>query len=140
MHKRDEAGNLVFNENSEDNQLLLIEPVTYKFETEYINKTINTRFSYFQFPAIAIESIDSPDITKLNQEAAGTLNTLFNESRDLYLTSGELLVADSAQLASTSDNPNAAINTLTGAIDNAGFNNTEQTSKEIEQSVGFTRK
>lgn len=59
---RDSAGNIILQENSETNPLLIIEPVTTKITTNSILRVIETRFQYYSFPAsiipIASESLD----------------------------------------------------------------------------------
>ena len=46
VHKRDDAGNIILKENATDNQFLTIEPVTYEFDTEFINNHIDYKFFY----------------------------------------------------------------------------------------------
>jgi hypothetical protein len=131
VHQRDTAGNIVFNENDTSNQYVVIEPITYKFNTEFINKTIDTRFSYFQFPATTIDSVDSPEFARLNQELNDTFNTLIDLSRDQFAVAGETLISDVANsIRSVSDTDNA-INLLTDAVDRAAFNDTATTVREI---------
>ena len=140
VHKRDTAGNIIFNENDDNNQFVVIEPITYKFNTEFINKTIDTRFSYFQFPATAIDSTESPEFTKLTQELSDTFNDLLDASRDQFAVAGETFVSDIANsIRSVSDTDNA-INLLTDAVDRAAFNDTEATAVQIEMSAGYDRR
>ena len=47
---RDMAGNIILNENSKTNPLLIIEPVTTKITTNSILRVIETRFQYYSFP------------------------------------------------------------------------------------------
>ena len=47
---RDSAGNIILQENSETNPLLIIEPVTTKITTKSILRVIETRFQYYNFP------------------------------------------------------------------------------------------
>ena len=51
---RDSAGNIILQENSETNPLLIIEPVTTKITTNSILRVIETRFQYYSFPASII--------------------------------------------------------------------------------------
>lgn len=139
VHERDLAGNIIFNENDENNQYIVIEPITYKFNTEFINKTIDTRFSYFQFPAIAIDSQESPEFSRLTQELNDTFNDLLESSRDQFAVAGETFISDIGNsIRSVSDADNA-INILTDAVDRAAFNDIEKTSIQIEQSAGYNR-
>lgn len=48
---RDTAGNIQYNENSTNNALLIIEPVSTKIITKSVLKVIDTQFQYFKFPA-----------------------------------------------------------------------------------------
>tara|TARA_R110000868_G_scaffold71769_4_gene209840 strand:- start:1145 stop:2011 length:867 start_codon:yes stop_codon:yes gene_type:complete len=47
---RDSAGNIMLQENSETNPLLIIEPVTTKITTNSILRVIDTQFQYYSFP------------------------------------------------------------------------------------------
>jgi hypothetical protein len=58
---RDSAGNIILQENSETNPLLIIEPVTTKITTNSILRVIDTRFQYYSFPA-SIIATPSPAI------------------------------------------------------------------------------
>ena len=51
---RNSAGNIILQENSETNPLLIIEPVTTKITTNSILRLIETRFQYYSFPASVI--------------------------------------------------------------------------------------
>jgi len=48
---RDEAGNIILNENSTTNPLLIIEPTSNKIITTSLLRVIDTQFKYFKFPA-----------------------------------------------------------------------------------------
>jgi|LakMenEpi03Aug12_release.lakeMendotaPanAssembly.Ray.scaffolds.fasta_scaffold327410_2 hypothetical protein len=50
IHPRDEAGNIILQENSETNPLLIIEPVTTKISMNSMLKVLDTTFQYFKFP------------------------------------------------------------------------------------------
>ncbi len=136
VHKRDNAGNITFEENATDNQLLIIEPITYKFNTSFINKTINTRFSYFQFPATSIASIDSPEFEKLNQALDVTFRELRTVNVDNFVAAGESFISDVGNTVSSATN---AVDVITNAIDNATFNDVALTQRQIEQSAGYNR-
>jgi hypothetical protein len=51
VHPRDEAGNIILQENSETNPLLIIEPVAPNIINSTILRVIDTTFRYFKFPA-----------------------------------------------------------------------------------------
>ena len=167
VHERDDANNIIFNENGTENQLVVIEPITYKFDTEFINKTIDTRFSYFQFPATSIDSVDNPEFSRLNQELNNTFNELLAASLESYdvggrgitannispigrdpgtdigntiaNVTGEGFISEIGDAVSLIDDSGIAINVLTDAIDAAPFNDVETTSRAIELSVGYDR-
>jgi len=73
---RDEAGNIQLQEESETNQLLIIEPVATKITLDSVLKVLDTRFQYFKFPA-TIRVIDTPNVeVDLNlPELTQTINT-----------------------------------------------------------------
>jgi hypothetical protein len=50
IHPRDEAGNIILQENSESNPLLIIEPVSTKLTMASMLKVLDTTFQYFKFP------------------------------------------------------------------------------------------
>lgn len=59
---RDSAGNIILQENSETNPLLIIEPVTTKITTKSILRVIETRFQYYSFPASIIAASVATDL------------------------------------------------------------------------------
>lgn len=61
LHPRDEAGNIIFQENSETNPLLIIEPVIPNISNQSVLRVVNTAFQYFKFPSSAV--VDIPDIS-----------------------------------------------------------------------------
>ena len=60
IHPRDEAGNIILQENSETNPLLIIEPTQVNYTVATTNRVLDTTFRYFKFPVAA--SVDVPDI------------------------------------------------------------------------------
>jgi hypothetical protein len=75
IHPRDAAGNIILQENSDSNPLLIIEPTATKISNNSMLKILNTRFEYFKFPvtttptatinpSIEIDSIENiiPDL------------------------------------------------------------------------------
>jgi hypothetical protein len=50
IHPRDEAGNIILQENSETNPLLIIEPTSTKISTKSMIRVLDTQFKYFKFP------------------------------------------------------------------------------------------
>lgn len=65
---RDSAGNIILQENSETNPLLIIEPVTTKITTNSILRVIETRFQYYKFPASIIPVTASVEVPDFNIE------------------------------------------------------------------------
>lgn len=61
VHPRDEAGNIILQENSETNPLLIIETTTPNIVNSSVLRVVDTTFRYFQFPVAS--SIDAPEIT-----------------------------------------------------------------------------
>lgn len=61
IHPRDEAGNIVFQENSETNPLLIIEPVTPNIVNSSVLRVVDTTFRYFKFPVAG--STEVPEIS-----------------------------------------------------------------------------
>lgn len=59
---RDTAGNIILQENSETNPILIIEPVTTKITTNSILRVIETRFQYYSFPASIIAVATAADL------------------------------------------------------------------------------
>lgn len=60
IHPRDEAGNIILQENSETNPLLIIEPTQVNYTVATTNRVLDTTFRYFKFPIAA--SADIPEI------------------------------------------------------------------------------
>jgi hypothetical protein len=65
---RDSAGNIILQENSETNPLLIIEPVTTKITTNSILRVIETRFQYYKFPASIIPVTAPVEVPDFNIE------------------------------------------------------------------------
>jgi hypothetical protein len=72
IHPRDEAGNIILHENSEENPLLIIEPNTVRITTNSILKVLNTTFEYFRFP---VQSTITP-VLNLDLNLTGSVATL----------------------------------------------------------------
>jgi hypothetical protein len=72
IHPRDEAGNIILQENSADNPLLIIEPNTVRVTTESMLKVLNTTFEYFRFP---VQSTVTP-VLNLDLDLTGAEATL----------------------------------------------------------------
>jgi hypothetical protein len=137
VHKRDDAGNIVLQEDSNSNQLLTIEPVTYEFENNFVNKTINTRFSYFRFPATSVAGVDSPEFSALDQVVGTTLRELREQVAVGDVTNP--LESDVPREIPGVTNPDAAANQLSTVLSNAGFNNIATVSRAIELAAGYDR-
>lgn len=54
VHPRDAAGNIILQESSSNNPLLIIEPVKFDFTVASVKKVIETRFNFFQFPVTTV--------------------------------------------------------------------------------------
>ena len=52
IHPRDAAGNIILQEGSDTNPLLIVEPTATKISNNSVLKILNTRFEYFKFPVI----------------------------------------------------------------------------------------
>ena len=59
---RDSAGNIVLQENSTTNSLLIIDPVTELITTKSALKVLDTRFQYYKFPVTIKPSADVEDL------------------------------------------------------------------------------
>jgi hypothetical protein len=57
--ERDDNGNIIINQGSEDNQNLVLEAMSLFYVNRSVVRNIDTRFKYFKFPA---ENIAVPDI------------------------------------------------------------------------------
>lgn len=66
VHPRDEAGNIVLQENLETNPLLIIEPVSENINNRSILRVIDTTFRYFKFPITT--DIEVPQIAASDLE------------------------------------------------------------------------
>jgi hypothetical protein len=64
VHPRDEAGNIILQENSDSNPLLIIEPTKINYSVRSVIRNIDTQFEYFKFPVTTV-SLDT-DIPELN--------------------------------------------------------------------------
>ena len=136
VHERDDAGNIIFKENASDNQLLTIEPVTYQFKTEFINKTINTRFSYFRFPAKSIATVNVPQLNSLDNNFNSSIVELRNYTQnatDEFTGANAFDTFD--QTVQSITNPSLAADAATNAINSAPFNNSNQTAGNLMQSA-----
>jgi hypothetical protein len=58
--ERDDNGNIIINQGSEDNQNLVLEAMSLFYVNRSVVRNIDTRFKYFKFPA---ENIAVPDIS-----------------------------------------------------------------------------
>jgi hypothetical protein len=57
INQRNAAGNLLFEENSQNNQNLIIEPVIETYTNKSFIEAVDTQFNYFKFPArIGVDS------------------------------------------------------------------------------------
>jgi hypothetical protein len=140
VHKRDDAGNIILKENATDNQFLTIEPVTYEFDTEFINKTINTRFSYFRFPATSIAASEVPSFNSTEENIYGVARELRSlETTPGYFSVDQIIGADTISNLDASlsgvTNTNTLADTATTIINSAPFNDTYQTSGNLYEAA-----
>lgn len=56
VHKRDEAGNIVFKEKDNANLALVIEPVRFNYTVKSTLDVLPTRFTYYEFPVTTLQS------------------------------------------------------------------------------------
>ena len=75
IHPRDAAGNIILQENSENNPLLIIEPVSAKISNRSVLRVTNTAFQYFTFPVAVNEITELPEIDTDLNVAADTITT-----------------------------------------------------------------
>jgi hypothetical protein len=68
IHPRDEAGNIIFNEGSVDNPVLIIEPIQALYTVESVINAVKTNFEYFKFPVSITTQDDSETLEQLNAE------------------------------------------------------------------------
>ena len=62
VHTRDDAGNIILKENSDTNQLLIIEPTVKRVATRSVIKVVDTTFNYFKFPVSVRSTETLPDV------------------------------------------------------------------------------
>lgn len=62
IHPRDFAGNIILNENSNSNPLLIIEPTVKQISTRSIIKVVDTAFKYFKFPVSVSTTETLPEL------------------------------------------------------------------------------
>jgi hypothetical protein len=62
VHTRDDAGNIILKENSDTNQLLIIEPTVKRVATRSVIKVVDTTFNYFKFPVSVRSTETLPDL------------------------------------------------------------------------------
>jgi hypothetical protein len=94
---RDEAGNVILQENSLDNPLLVIEPISIRITNQSLLKVLDTQFNYFKFPARTITE-DEPDIdldldldfSNLESNTIDTVYARYKPSEDRRIGTGDV--------------------------------------------------
>lgn len=76
--ERDDNGNIIINQGSEDNQNLVLEAMSLFYVNRSVVRNIDTRFKYFKFPA---ENISIPDISFEGFGVADLLNSVYAKYR-----------------------------------------------------------
>lgn len=56
VHKRDDAGNIVFKEKQNENPVLVVEPVRFNYTVKSTLDVLPTRFTYYEFPVTTLQS------------------------------------------------------------------------------------
>jgi hypothetical protein len=118
---RDSAGNIILQENSETNPLLIIEPVTTKITTNSILRVIETRFQYYSFPASVIASSVATDLNiDLNMADADPIFARYKPSADLIINTGDYsgILMDEVEAGNLQKNTNTYY--ITKEIKNSG--------------------
>jgi hypothetical protein len=80
IHPRDTAGNIILQEKSETNPLLIIEPVTTKISTKSMLRVLDTQFDYFKFP-VTTPLTEVPDVN-LDTELLDIIYARYSPSAD----------------------------------------------------------
>jgi hypothetical protein len=95
IHPRDEAGNIILQENSEQNPLLIIEPTATKISLNSMLRVLDTRFEYYKFPVIRTDVPELPelDLSDLVIEPEDPFYARYKPSSDLTIPGGPDLIA-----------------------------------------------
>lgn len=92
---RDPAGNILLNE-TEQNRLLVIEPVATKITTDSVLKILDTRFNYYKFPVTIIETVSEEiDLnTDIELETTDMVYARYRPSESRRILNGSLNAYD----------------------------------------------
>ncbi len=92
---RDPAGNILLNE-TEQNRLLVIEPVATKITTDSVLKILDTRFNYYKFPVTIIETVsEEVDLnTDIELETTDMVYARYRPSESRRIPNGSLNAYD----------------------------------------------
>lgn len=124
---RDEAGNIVLQENDVNNPLLIIDSVTEQFTNASVLKVIDTQFKYFKFPArtavVNEEAVDLNFDLDLQVELQDTVFARYRPSEDQRIVVGN--VYSGIEISDVQDGlpqqfPNTY--TITKELKNSGVN------------------
>lgn len=118
---RDSVGNIILQENSETNPLLIIEPVTTKITTNSILRVIETRFQYYSFPASVIAAAVATDLNiDLNMADNDPIFARYKPSADLIINTGDYsgILMDEVEAGNLQKNTNTYY--ITKEIKNSG--------------------
>lgn len=85
VHTRDDAGNIILKENSDSNQLLIIEPTVKRVSTKSVIKVVNTAFQYYKFP-VSVRTNDILPELDLNIDSLSNLSNNFNQTLIIPIT------------------------------------------------------
>lgn len=120
---RDDAGNIIMQEGSDTNPLLIIDPVTERISTKSALRVLDTRFQYFKFPV------------QVRTTSSGSVDIDLNQDLDLIFA--RYKPSENFRIPINPTNPNAFNTVLMDEIEE-GFpqknNNSYYITKEIKNS------
>ena len=120
---RDSVGNIILQENSETNPLLIIEPVTTKITTNSILRVIETRFQYYNFP-VSVRTMTNNASFDLNIDLdnldTDPIFARYKPSADLIINTGDYsgILMDEVESGNLQKNTNTYY--ITKEIKNSG--------------------
>jgi hypothetical protein len=116
IHPRDTAGNIIMQENSAENPLLIIEPTTTKISTTSMLRVLDTRFEYYKFPVTRVDIAALPeiDLSDLVSDPPDPFYARYKPSADQQIFGGPSLIASGIELSNVVDGlPQATANAYT---------------------------
>lgn len=121
---RDENGNIVLQEGTEKNQLLVIEPTTQRITNASMLRVLNTQFTYFKFPArttvIEDETVDLD--LDLDLQTLDTVFARYRPSEDRKIIAADIysgILMDEVQDGLPQQTPNTY--TISKELKNSGI-------------------